>query len=58
MLTIEEWYGPFAKPRTMLTERDSSGTVQRRFDLTGLEYVQWTEKAMRKALVCGIQQDC
>ncbi len=51
MLTIEEWHGPFDKPRTMLTERDSDGAVTRRFDLTGLEYVQWTEDAMRKALL-------
>ncbi len=40
MLTIEEWHGPFDKPRTMLTERDSSGNFLRRFDLTGLEFVQ------------------
>ncbi len=40
MLTIEEWHGPFDKPRTMLTERDSSGNFLRRFDLTGLEYVE------------------
>lgn len=25
MLTIEDWYGPFDKPRTMLTECDGSG---------------------------------
>ncbi len=42
MLTIEEWHGPFDKPRTMLTERDSSGNFLRRFDLTGLEYVEVT----------------
>ncbi len=40
MLTIEEWYGPFDKPRTMLTERDSSGNFLRRFDLTGTEWVE------------------
>ena len=40
MLTIEQWYGPFDKPRTMLTERDSSGNFLRRFDLTGLEWVE------------------
>ena len=40
MLTIEQWYGPFDKPRTMLTERDSSGNFLRRFDISGLEFVE------------------
>ena len=40
MLTIEEWYGPFDKPRTMLTERDSSGNFLRRFDISEMEWVE------------------